>query len=151
MCLFCIAVFAMLAATITGAILDQLESRLQTVAVAGSVQRGSDTDSATTIACAMPVPSIAGEPPPTITTAPVLLTVYKAQKRIRIQVQTHAVSAKTAEAIQDAIAAACGLKIVSRSSEQTRQSVTEASIVLGAASGEISQLGSAASTSRNPG
>ena len=126
MCLFCIAVFAMLAGTITTAVLDEMESRLTQVATTGSVARLTDTGTTATIAAAVPVPGVAGQPKPAVPAAPVLITVYKAQKRVRIQVQTHDVTEAQAHAIQDLVATACGLKVMTRSSDQTQHQVQEA-------------------------
>ena len=126
MCLFCIAVFAVLAGAITTIVLDQLEQRLATVATNGQVTRVTDSGSTAVFALDVPVPRLHGQPPPAITTAPVAVTVFKTQKRVRIQVRTHAVTPAQAEAIQDRLAHACGLIVVSRSSEQTRRAVHEA-------------------------
>jgi hypothetical protein len=125
-CLFCIAIFAVLIGAVTTAVLDELESRLSTVAVPGSVSRLTDSGSTATIACSVPVPAIPGQAPPRIATAPVLITVYKAQKRLRIQVQTHDVTEAESRALQDRIAGTCGLTILSRSSHSTQQLVNEA-------------------------
>jgi hypothetical protein len=125
-CFFCIAVFAVVIGAITTAVLDELEQRLATAAEAGSVVRLTDTGTTATLACSVPVPDIAGQPGPQVQMAPVLVTVYKAQKRVRIQVQTHDVTDAEAAAIQERVAAACGLTVVSRSSDQTKNLVHEA-------------------------
>jgi hypothetical protein len=126
MCLFCIAVFAILLGAVTTAVLDELESQLSTVALPESVQRLTDTESTATIACTVPVPHVPGQAPPKIADAPVLITVYKAQKRLRIQVQTHDVTEAESNALQDTIASACGLNILSRSTHATQQLVGDA-------------------------
>lgn len=126
MCLFCIAVFAVLAGAVTSAVLDSLEGRLQGVAQDEQVKRASDTESTAVFTLDVPVPDVPGQPAAGIRAAPVAVTVFKAQKRVRIQVRTHEVTAAQAEAIQDRVAAACALTVVSRSSEQTRHTVGEA-------------------------
>lgn len=143
MCFFCIAVFAVLAGAVTTAVLDELESRLSTAAEAGSVGRLTDTGTTTTIACSVPVPHIAGQPRPKIDSAPVLVTVYKAQKRVRIQVQTHDVTDAEATALQERVATACGLTVVTRSSEQTKHLVHEAAQASDAATAPSNALRSA--------
>ncbi len=126
MCLFCIAVFAVLVGAVTTAVLDELESKLSTVADPGSVERLTDSGSAATVACFVPVPAIPGQAPPRIASAPVLITVYKKQKRVRIQVQTHDVTDAEFNALQDRVANACGLTIRSRSSQATQHLVSQA-------------------------
>ena len=127
MCLFCIAVFAVLAGTITTALLDEMESRLTQVSDPDSVSRLTDSASTTTISASVPVPSIPGQAPSRLASAPVLVTVYKAQKRVRIQVQTHDITVAQAHAVQDVVASACGLRVVTRSSEATQHMVQQAS------------------------
>lgn len=126
MCLFCIAMFAVLAGAVTSAVLDSLEARLAGVAADEQVKRVSDTESTAVFTLDVSVPAVPGSPASTVQAAPVAVTVFKAQKRVRIQVRTHEVTTAQAEAIQDRVAAACGLTVVSRSSEQTRHTVREA-------------------------
>jgi len=126
MCLFCIAVFAMLAGAVTGVVLDQLEGALTSVAVGGQVKRVTDSESTAVFALDVPVPQVPGAPAPKIATAPVAVTLFKKEKRLRIQVRTHDVTRAEAEAVQDVVAAAGGLTIVSRSSHATEQVVSEA-------------------------
>lgn len=111
-CIFCIAVFAMLAGAVTTAVLDQLEERLVQAAGGGPVRRAVDTGSVTKFEFSVPVPG-------QVQAAPVAVTVYKQHKRIRIQVLTHALSRAAAEAVEDRVAAAAGLRIVSRSDAHT--------------------------------
>ncbi|MGI8698893.1 MAG: hypothetical protein ACR2J0_07100 [Mycobacteriales bacterium] len=126
MCLFCIAAFAVLAGAVTSAVLDSLEERLGGIAENDQVKRISDTGSTAVFTLDVPVPDLPGQPASSVRAAPVAVTVFKAQKRVRIQVRTHEVTAAQAEAIQDRVAAACELAVVSRSSEQTRHTVGEA-------------------------
>jgi hypothetical protein len=136
MCFFCIAVFAVLVGAVTTVVLDQLEQRLATVAADGRVNRVTDSGSTAVFALDVPVPRLPGQPAPTVATAPVAVTVFKTQKRVRIQVRTHAVTPAQAEAIQDRLAHACGLIVVSRSAEQTRHIVHQAVNELAASSAE---------------
>lgn len=110
-CILCIAVFAMLAGAITTTVLDLMASRLTELAV-GPVQKTSDTESVTRFdfEVAPPVSSHGAS----VEAVPVAVTVLKDHKRVRIQVLTHAISRATAEEIEDRIAAALDLRIVSR-------------------------------------
>jgi hypothetical protein len=112
-CIFCVAVFAMLAGAVTVAVLDELEERLKSVA-ADEITRTADTASVTRFEFTVTVPAGAALPAGAPRTAPVAVTVYKKQKRVRIQVLTHALPREVDEAIEDLIAAAAGLDILSR-------------------------------------
>jgi hypothetical protein len=129
-CLFCIAVFAILAGAVTSAVLDQFEARLATVAADNVVNRMTESGSAVLFALDVSVPAVPGSGPPALPTAPVEVTVFKAQKRIKIQVRTHAVTPPQAAAIQDLIAAHAGLVIVQRSSTHTQEIVQNATAQL---------------------
>lgn len=126
-CIFCIAVFAMLAMAVTSAVVDQLESKLAAEA-ASPVHRTTDSDSVSRFEFEFPVPP--GNPgssrPGKAMTAPVALTVYKRYGRVRIQVLTHDLQQAQAEALQRRIAAVAGLEIVSWSNPQTERLVHEA-------------------------
>lgn len=129
MCLICLAVFTALAGAVTGAVVTQLEHRLASVAADKRVKRISDTASTAVFSLDVVVPEIPGQPRPATAAAPVQVTVHKAQKRVRIQINHKTerdYSLVQAEAIQDLIVQACGLKVVSRSNEQTRQMVGQA-------------------------
>jgi hypothetical protein len=129
MCLFCIAVFAVLAGAVTGAVVTRLEHRLGSIAADKRVKRISDTASTAVFSLDVVVPEIPGQPRPATPAAPVQVTVHKAQKRVRIQINHKTEQDYTpvqAEAIQDLIAQACGLKVVSRSTEQTRRMIGQA-------------------------
>jgi hypothetical protein len=111
-CIFCLAVFAMLAGAITTAVLDEMESRLSTVASA-PIRRTVDSASAAAFET-----SVRG--------VPVAVTVYKKYKRVRIQVLTHDISRADAEALENLIAQALGLTIVDRSDAHDEAKVREA-------------------------
>src|SRR5919112_465595 len=99
-CIFCIAVFAMLAGSVTTLVLDQLEERLA-MAANSPIRRTIDTASAAKFEFRVPTPGLteARLEPHTLAAVPVAVTVYKQHRRIRIQVLTHAVDRSTAEAV----------------------------------------------------
>lgn len=125
MCLLCLAVFTVVAGAVTKAMVDKLEQQLATVA-ADDVTRVRDTGSITLFMLDVPVPALPGEPPPTLAAAPVAVTVLKEEKRVQIQVRTdhedpdNDVTDAQARAIQDVIAEACGLKVISRALPRNR-------------------------------
>jgi hypothetical protein len=125
-CIFCIAVFAMLAGTVTTTILDQLESRLASEATT-PVRRTTDSNSTTKFEFDFPVPHRpGGGQSAAARVAPVALTVYKQYGRVRIQVLTHALEQTQVELLQDRIAVVAGLQIVGRSDPQREQKVRQA-------------------------
>jgi hypothetical protein len=125
-CIFCIAVFAMLATAVTTAVLDQLEDRLASEA-AGPLRR-SDSGSVARYEFEFPVPPPPGGPWARAgpTTAPVVLTVYKRYGRARIQVLTHQLQRAQAQALQQHVAALAGLQVIEWSNPQTEQKVRDA-------------------------
>jgi hypothetical protein len=126
-CIFCIAVFAILATAVTTAALDQLESRLATEA-ATPVRRTTNSSSVARFEFEFPVPPLNSgrRRPDKAITAPVALTVYKRYGRVRIQVLTHDLQRAQAEALQKRIAAVAGLEIIEWSSPQTERIIHEA-------------------------
>lgn len=122
-CIFCIAVFAMLAGAITTTLLDQLEYRLAAEART-TVRRTTDSNSVAKFEFDFPVPPLPNSHP--LPAVPVALTVYKPYGRVRIQILTHALERAQVEAIQNHIAAIAGLRIVERSDPQREQKVHEA-------------------------
>ena len=92
-CIFCLAVFAMLAGTVTTLVLDQMEARLSSVA-ASPVRRTVDSASAAGFETTV---RLGGRE------VPVAVTVYKKYKRVRIQVMTHDLGRAEAEAVEDLI------------------------------------------------
>lgn len=123
-CIFCLAVFAMLAGAVTTLVLDQMEERLARVTL-GPPERVVDTASTARfdaqVACP-PVPGggQAGRP------IAVSVTVYKKYKRVRIQVMTHDLTRAEAEAIEDLVAKALDLEVVDRSDAHDEELVREA-------------------------
>jgi hypothetical protein len=126
-CIFCIAVFAMLATAVTTALLDQLESRLATEA-ATPIRRTTDSSSVARFEFEFPVPPLASDPraPTGTVTAPVAMTVYKRYGRVRIQVLTHDLQRAQTEALQQRVAALAGLQIIEWSNPRSEQKVREA-------------------------
>src|SRR3954463_5465576 len=103
-CIFCLAVFAALAGTITTAVIDRVEERLNTKATT-PVRRLADSESVAEFQGLFPVDDVA---------VPVAVTVYKEYKRARIQILTHDLSREDAEKLENRIADLLDLKIVSR-------------------------------------
>lgn len=124
-CIYCIAVFAVLAGAVTTAVLDQLEARLAAGAD-GPVRRSVDTASVAKLELTLAVPAVPGAPRSGPRTAPVAVTVYKAHRRARIQVLTHDLTRPQAEALEDRVAALAGLRVVERSAEADEAKVREA-------------------------
>jgi DNA-binding protein YbaB len=115
-CIFCLAVFAMLAGTVTTLVLDQMEARLSAVA-ASPVRRTVDSASAATFETTV---RLGGRE------VPVAVTVYKKVKRVRIQVMTHELTRAEAEAVEDLVARALDLRIVDRSDAHDEEKVRAA-------------------------
>jgi hypothetical protein len=126
-CIFCIAVFAILATAVTTAVMDQLESRLATEATT-PVRRTTNSSSVSRYEFEFPVPPLNSgrRRPDKAITAPVALTVYKRYGRARIQVLTHDLQRAQAEALQKRIAAVAGLEIIEWSKLQTERVIHEA-------------------------
>jgi len=121
-CIFCLAVFMVLAGAVTTVVLDQLEAQLSSVA-AEPVVRTVDSASVAKFETSVEIP---GSGLRRGRSVPVAVTVYKKHKRVRIQVLTHDLTREEAEAIEDLIAAALGLEIVDRSDAHDEQKVREA-------------------------
>lgn len=114
-CIFCIAVFALLAGALTAARIDQLEQDLASQAV-GEVRR--TVESSTTTAWELEVAPPVGVTPSSGTpSVPVTVTVYKPYARVRIQLRTHSLTPAEVVAVQDRLAGSLGLQIVGRSEE----------------------------------
>lgn len=124
-CIFCLAVFAMLAGAITTAVLDELERKLQAVSD-GPVTRTVDSDSVATYETTVIAPSVPGEKQAAGKPVPVRVSVYKKHKRVRIQVMTHDLTRAEAEAVENLIAEALGLDIVDRSDAHDEEQVRAA-------------------------
>ena len=107
-CIFCIAVLAIVAGALTAASVDEIEEQLAEKAD-GEVQRVSDTESVTRFELTVEVGH---------TKAPVAVTLYKEHSRVRIQILTHELTPEEAEKLEDELAEAIGARIVDRSSPE---------------------------------
>ena len=105
-CIFCIAVLAIVAGALTAASVDEIEEQL---ADKGEVTRVSDTESVARFEVTVDVGR---------KEAPVAVTLYKEHSRVRIQILTHELSPEEAEKLEDELAEAIGAKIVERSSPE---------------------------------
>lgn len=105
-CIFCIAVLAIVAGALTAASVDDVEEKLADKAD-GEVQRVSDTESVARFELTVEVDG---------KKAPVAVTLYKEHSRVRIQILTHELTPEQAEKLEDDLAEAVGAKIVDRSS-----------------------------------
>jgi hypothetical protein len=115
-CFFCIAVFVMLAGSITGAVIEQIRNN---VARVSSTPPVIAADSASSSRIEMTVHGPRG------LQVPVNLTVYKKQQRVRIQVMTHDVTREEAQQIQYMVAQAAQLQIVGGSDPASEAIVHE--------------------------
>lgn len=104
-CIFCIAVLAIVAGALTAAGVDDIEEQLAQKAD-GEVQRVSDTESVARFELTV---AVGGKK------APVAVTLYKEHSRARIQILTHALTPEEAEKLEDELAEAIGATIVDRS------------------------------------
>ncbi|HET7721194.1 MAG TPA: hypothetical protein VFK43_14610 [Acidimicrobiales bacterium] len=107
-CIFCIAVLAIVAGALTAASVDEIEEQLAEKAD-GEVQRVSDTESVARLELTVDVDG---------TKAPVAVTLYKEHSRARIQILTHDLTPEEAEKLEDELAEAMGAKVVDRSSAE---------------------------------
>lgn len=123
-CIFCLAVFAMLAGTVTTLVLDQMEERLARVTLAPP-ERVVDSASVARFDAQVACPPVPGGGQ-TGRPIAVSVTVYKKYKRVRIQVMTHDLTRAEAEAVEDAVAAALDLEVVDRSDAHDEELVREA-------------------------
>ena len=107
-CIFCIAVLAIVAGALTAASVDDIEEQLADKAD-GQVRRVSDTESVARIELTV---DVGGKQ------APVAVTLYKEHSRVRIQVLTHDLTPEEAQQLEDELAEAIGARIVDRSSPE---------------------------------
>ena len=105
-CIFCIAVFAAAAGALTGATIDSIQDRLAAAASDGRVRRTADSGSVTTFE----LTTTAGR-----TEVPVAVTVYKPQRRVRVQLKTHELPRAEAELVLRRVAEQLGLTVVAMS------------------------------------
>jgi hypothetical protein len=107
-CIFCIAVLAIVAGALTAASVDEIEEQLAEKAE-GEVRRVSDTEAVARFELTVEVDG---------KKAPVAVTLYKEHSRARIQILTHELTPEEAEKLEDELAEAIGAKVVDRSSPQ---------------------------------
>ena len=105
-CIFCIAVLAIVAGALTAASVEEIEEQL---ADKGEVKRVSDTESVARFELTVEVGR---------KEAPVAVTLYKEHSRVRIQILTHELMPGEAEKLEDELAEAIGATIVDRSSPE---------------------------------
>jgi hypothetical protein len=103
-CIFCIAVFAAAAGALTGATIDAVQDRLAAAASDGRVRRTADSGSVTTFE----LTTAAGR-------TEVAVTVYKPQRRVRVQLKTHELPRAEAELVLRRVAEQLGLTVVAMS------------------------------------
>ena len=109
-CLFCIAVFTLLAGAITAAALERIEGQLAAKAKGGSVRRTVDSGSVARFELTV---THAGKD------VPVVVTVYKDHRRVRIQILTHDLTPAEVEAVEDELAEALEAEVVDRSDPES--------------------------------
>jgi hypothetical protein len=107
-CIFCIAILAIVAGALTAAAVDQVEEKLADKAD-GEVERVSDTESVARFELTVEVDG---------KKAPVAVTLYKEHRRARIQVLTHELTPEQVKKLQDELAEAIDATIVERSSPE---------------------------------
>ena len=107
-CIFCIAVLAIVAGALTAASVYDIEEQLAEKAD-GEVRRVSDTESVARFELTVDVGR---------KKAPVAVTLYKEHSRARIQILTHELTPEEAEKLEDELAEAIGAKVVDRSSPE---------------------------------
>lgn len=107
-CIFCIAVLAIVAGALSAAALDDIEGKLEEKA-SGEVKRVSDTESVARFELTV---DVGGKE------APVAVTLYKEHGRARIQVLTHELTPEEVQRLEDELAEAIGAKVVDRSSPE---------------------------------
>lgn len=109
-CIFCIAVFMLLAGAVTAAALEKIEAQLAAKAKGGAVQRTVDSGSVARFELTV---VHAGKD------VPVVVTVYKDHRRVRIQILTHDLTPAEAEAVEDELAEALEADVVDRSDPES--------------------------------
>lgn len=132
-CFFCVAAGALVATGVAGAAVDAVASALQAVASRGEVRRTDQTASQVRYEMSVPA-AAAGAGLPAGTDVPVVVTVYPRHQRVRVQVLTHDVDRRQAEAVQDVVVRALGATVVHRSDVHEHDVVHHAQEALGGAS-----------------
>jgi hypothetical protein len=129
-CFFCIATIALISGAVGATALEGIRAALEQLAKHG-VTLADDTPSTQRLELEVAVPDVASgtereKPGAAPATVPVAVTVYKKHSRVRVQVLTHDVTRREAEAVQDAVVAAAGLTLVHRSDVHEQDVVHEA-------------------------
>ena len=128
-CFFCIATIALISGAVGATTLEGIRAALGQLAKNG-VTVADDTPSTQRLELEVAVPEVKtaedDERRTAPATVPVAVTVYKKHSRVRVQVLTHDVTRREAEAVQDAVVAAAGLTLVHRSNEHEQEVVHEA-------------------------
>jgi len=104
-CIFCVAVFLVIAGALTAAQVDDVEQKLAGKADGGSVRRTVDSESVAKFELSVRVGNKA---------VPVAVTVFKDHGRVRIQVLTHDLTPQEVEALEDELAEALEAEVVDR-------------------------------------
>ena len=132
-CFFCVAAGVLVATGVAGAAVDAVSSALEKVASRREVRKTDET--ATQVRYELDVAAEAvgaGLPPEAV--VPVVVTVYPRHSRVRVQVLTHDVDRRQAEAVQDVVVGALGAEVVHRSDEHVHDVVHHAQASLRASS-----------------
>ena len=116
-CIFCIAVFTLVAGALTAAHVDEVEDKLRQKAEGNTVARTVDSESVAKFELSVKVDK---------QSVPVAVTVYKDHKRVRIQVLTHSLGRAAAETLEDDLAAALAAEVVDRSDEESEAAARHA-------------------------
>jgi hypothetical protein len=130
-CMFCIATIALISGAAGVSALEGIRAGLQQLSKSG-VTVTDDTPSTQRLELEVAVPPVESRTAArdgaraTVTSVPVAVTVYKKHGRVRVQVLTHDVGRREAEAVQDAVVAAAGLTLVHRSDEHEQEMVHDA-------------------------
>lgn len=113
-CFFCVAAGVLVATGVAGTAVDAVSSALEKVAARGQVRKTDQT--ATQVRYEMDVPGeSAGKGLEPGVVVPVVVTLYPRHQRVRVQVLTHDVDRRQAEAVQDVVVGALGATVVHRS------------------------------------
>ena len=107
-CIFCLAVLALLAGAVTASWLDLSEVRLAERAN-GVVTRSRETESV----CVWDFTAAVED-----TTTPVTVTVYKDEKRVRIQIHSHELDDEQLTRLEDELAALLEAEITERAGQE---------------------------------
>lgn len=129
-CFFCIATIALISGAVGATALEGIRAALEQLAKNG-VKVADDTPSTQRLELEVTVPEVGpaeerDQPGAAPATVPVAVTIYKKHSRVRVQVLTHDVTRREAEAVQNAVVAAAGLTLVHRSDRHEQDVVHEA-------------------------